>query len=160
MDFSSDRQYVEVCLDYALAYSERELSAAFDRVVTRVAYRPENIRFLNSAPVYVDMTHGDLLQTPTDIAGGLRFFIQPLTRAWPAATFSAYFSKVKADMIQCYVPFRSFSAESFQDAMRLRVYQDAMNIIAGRSLDGMTKRKYSPLRKALAGLSSSERPAL
>ena len=161
MDFQSHRAYVDVCLDYALSYSQRTLGIAFTRTVMRITTHPENAQFLGRKPVRIQMGPGDVLSTPTDIEHGLYFFFGQITREWPRSSFTAYYEKIRQDMTASYAPFRSFSENSFQDSMRLRVYQDSMNIIAGRTLDGATDRSYSKkCRKALRLLRNELKPAL
>jgi hypothetical protein len=160
MDFESQSPYVDVCLDYALAYSERELSSAFHRTLGRVSRRPECAEFLGLPSTRIFRGPDDYANVPHDIEHGLLFFIDRNTRAWPKTSFVAYFNKFCEDMAASYVPFRCLSKEGFQDAMRLRVYQDSMNIIAGRSLDGTTNRAYSLFVKFKRGLSNVPKPAL
>jgi hypothetical protein len=94
--------------------------------------------------VYVD----EWATTPTDIEDGLWYFFgNRLTGKWPDKTFVEYFNEVKSDMRGSFIPFRDFDEVDFEDAMRLRVYQDAMNIIAGRKIDIPSTRKYSTLQR-------------
>jgi hypothetical protein len=160
MDFQSQQPYVDVCLDYALAYSESALGAAFSRTVSRISQRLENAEYLSRRPINIEMGPFDVITTPTDVEHGLYFFFDRLTTSWPLMSFADYYSKIKADMVKCYVPFRFFSEESFQDSMRLRVYQDSMNIIAGRTLEGATSRSYSLARKIIWNVQKRARPAL
>ena len=102
----------------------------------------------------------DYVNIPQDIEHGLLFFIDRNTRSWPKTSFVEYFHKLCEDLVACYLPFKCFSHEAFQDAMRLRVYQDSMNIIAGRQLDGTTNRNYSLVVKLWHGLSNVPKPAL
>src|SRR3989304_4170396 len=119
MDFQSQQPYVDVCLDYALAYSESALSTAFSRTALRISQRPENAEYFGRRPIHVERNPFDpfdAVNIPADVKDGLYFFFGPLTRSWPRMSFAAYYSKVKTDMVECYTPFRSFSEDSFQDS--------------------------------------------
>ena len=160
MDFASTQQYVDVCVDYALSYSEPRLCQAFHEALRRVSARPECLPFRGRPLIRMDRTHGEWIDLPQDIEKGLLFFVEKETRGWRPVTFSQYYMQFCEDMKTCYVPFRSLSNESFQDAMRLRVYQDSMNIIAGRNIRDSTNRRYSLWRKLARRLSGELQPSL
>ena len=141
MNFSSSKAYVDVCIEYALGYSANELSSEFSKTVHRICL---NRRSPRSPPIRIQVYIDEWVTTPTDVEDGLWFFFgNRLTRKWPEKTFSEYFDEVKSDMCKSFIPFRNFDEIDFEDAMRLRVYQDALNIIAGRKIDVPSKRKYS-----------------
>ena len=158
MNFESQLPYVNVCLDYALAYSERELSNAFHKTLQSSNATAGVPEYLGRPSTRVFRGPDDYAKIPHDIEHGLLFFIDRNTRSWPNTSFVEYFHKLCDDMVACYLPFRCFSHEAFQDAMRLRVYQDSMNIIAGRQLDGTTARSYSLVAKFWRGLSNAPKP--
>lgn len=159
MNFHSQIPYVDVCVEYALGYSSEQLSNAFSRTVARIGRRHQNDKYANRKPVLIQHGPFDTEALPTNIEDGLwHFFGNRVTRVWSTLPFAQVFLQVKEDMRQCYIPFRSFSEESFQDAMRLRVYQDSLNIIAGRSLDGTSSRKYSSVQKMLWRLKGNVPP--
>lgn len=161
MNFQSQRPYVDVCLDYALSYSQAELSDAFSETVNRICKRPENSQYANGKPILIQHGPFETEASPTNVKDGLwSFFGNRPTFIWSRSTFADYYLKLKEELFQSYVPFTKFSEASFQDAMRLRVYQDSMNIIAGRNLDGKTTRSYSLLQKALWHLKKNARPEL
>jgi hypothetical protein len=161
MNFLSTTPYVDVCVEYAHAYSETALSAAFSRILSGIARRHADSQYANGNPIYIEHGPFEAEMSPTNIKDGLwHFFGNRLTRSWSTAPFTDYFAQVKVDMMESYVPFRSFSEEDFQDAMRLRVYQDAMNIIAGRSLDGASSKTYSVLERVLWRLRRTQPPKL
>lgn len=148
MNFASTLPYVDVCVEYAYAYTQSTLSGEFSRTVNRICRRHSDSEDAIGKPLYIRHGPFETEALPTSIHDGLwHFFGNRQTRNWSRLTFAAYFAQVKAEMVDCYIPFRSFSEENFQDAMRLRVYQDAMNIMAGRSLDGVSSKTYSTLQK-------------
>ena len=148
MNFTSTSPYVDICIEYAYAYPQGTLSAEFSRTVNRISLRHSDGEYATTKPIYIRHGPFETEALPTSIHDGLwHFFGNRPTRSWNQLPFADYFAQVKAEMVQCYVPFRSFSGESFQDAMRLRVYQDTMNIIAGRLVDGVSSKTYSTLQK-------------
>lgn len=159
MDFASQTPYVDVCVEYALCYSAEQLSNAFSLSVARICCRHQDDKHATGKPALIQHGPFDTEVLPTNIEDGLwHFFGNRLTRSWSNLPFAVHFQEVKQDMMKCYVPFRLFSEESFQDAMRLRVYQDSLNIIAGRSLDNASSRRYSSVQKALHRLKKSHVP--
>lgn len=161
MDFTSQTPYIDVCVDYALGYPAEHLSNAFSRTVARICRRHQGDKYAQGQPVLIQHGPFETETLPTNIEDGLwHFFGNRLTRSWSTLPFAAYFQEVKEEMKRCYVPFQSFSEESFQDAMRLRVYQDSLNIIAGRGLDGASSRKYSSVQKMLRRLKGHVPPEL
>lgn len=161
MDFTSQIPYVDVCVEYALGYSTEQLSSAFSRTVARICHRHQDDKHALGKPVPIQHGPFETEALPTNIEDGLwHFFGNRPTRSWSTLSFAAHFLEVKEDMVKSYVPFRSFSEESFQDAMRLRVYQDSLNIIAGRSLDDASSRKYSGIQKMLNRLKGHVPPEL
>jgi hypothetical protein len=145
MDFKNHKKYIDVCIEYALSYSQDELSNEFSAVIQKISARyPDS----NSRPIKVQVYVNEYTSTPTNIIDGLWFFFgNRLTKKWSNKTFEEYYKEVKNEMISCYVPFREFTEQDFNDAMRLRVYQDALNIIAGRKIDIETTLSYSKFRK-------------
>ena len=161
MNFASTSPYVDVCVEYAYAYSQEKLSAEFSRTVNRISRRHSDSQYAVGKPIYFRHGPFETEALPTSIHDGLwHFFGNCRTRHWSQMAFADYFAEVKAEMVQCYVPFRSFSEESFQDAMRLRVYQDTMNIIAGRSVDGASSMTYSILERVKWRLRRATPPEL
>lgn len=148
MNFTSTSPYVDICIEYAYSYPQGTLSAEFSRTVNRICRRYSDSEYATTKPIYIRHGPFETEALPTNIHDGLwHFFGNRPTKSRNQLSFADYFVQVKAEMVQCYVPFRSFSGESFQDAMRLRVYQDTMNIIAGCSVDGISSKTYSPLQK-------------
>lgn len=161
MDFKSKRTYVELCLDYALSYSQGELSSAFSKTVSRICKRDQSDELANEKPILIQHSPFEKELSPTNIEDGLWFFFgNRSTLTWSELSFTDYYTNLKNEMLKCYVPFRSLSDESYRDMMRLRVYQDSMNIIAGRKLDGKSKRKYSMIQRTLWNLKESQIPPL
>jgi hypothetical protein len=162
MNFSSRITYADVCVDYAHAYSINELAAAFRGAATRICSRPESQAHIGSKPVIIRHGPDEVEASPTDIKDGLaHFFLGRPTQSWDRTDlpFCEYFKELKADLIKCYVPFRSFSQESFEDAMRLRVYQDSSNIKNGAQAKGATK-SYSLVARMAYKLSPPAKPSL
>lgn len=159
MDFNSRKTYADVCVDYAHAYSINELTAAFRIATTRICSRPESQPHIGSSPVIIRHGSDEVEASPTDIKDGLaHFFWGRPTRSWDRTDlpFCDYFEQLKADLIKCYVPFRSFSQLSFEDAMRLRVYQDSSNIKNGAQPNGVTKTYTLASRMAYKLLSPAK----
>lgn len=145
MNFSSTQAYIDVCIEYALGYSSNKLSSEFSKTIKRIC---RNRCASRTPPVRIQVYIDEWVSTPTDIEDGLWFFFgNRLTGKWPDKTFLEYFTEVKSDMCKSFIPFRDFDEVDFEDAMRLRVYQDAMNIIAGRKIDIPCARKYSTLQR-------------
>jgi hypothetical protein len=161
LDFESSRSYVEVCLDYALSYTESELSRAFSKALKNICYREMNDEDSNKKPIYIEYSPFESEHLPTNIEDGLwRFFGNKKTLTWGDISFAEYYINLKDEMKKCYVPFRKFSEDSFQDSMRLRVYQDSMNIITGRKLNGKSKRHYSIIQRGLWRINRKQSPEL
>ncbi len=161
MDFTSQTPYVDVCVEYALAYSAEQLSDAFSLTVARICHRHKDSEYARGEPVLVQYGPFDGEALPTNIEDGLwHFFGNRWTPGWSTAPFAVHFLEVKQNMVKCYVPFRCFSEESFQDAMRLRVYQDSLNIIAGRRVNDRSSKKYSVVQKMLWRLKGNVPPDL
>ena len=74
MNFQSRRPYVEVCLDYALSYSQAELSNAFSRTISRISKRPENSQYANGKPVFIQHGPFETEALPSNIEDGLWHF--------------------------------------------------------------------------------------
>jgi head-tail adaptor len=143
MHFNSDSQYIDICIDYAHSYSEKELSLAFSTIVKKISNRYPNSK---TEPVKLELPFNEVQLLPTNIEDGLWWHFKSITRSWPEKKFSEYFQQVKSEMTKGYIPFRLFEECDFEDAMRLRVLQDSMNIIAGRKIDVNCKTKYSRTR--------------
>jgi len=148
MDFLTTQQYIDVCVDYALAYSAPQLSSEFSKTVNRISSKyPES----KTPPIRIQVYIDEWTTTPTNIEDGLWFFFgNRLTNKWPDKTFLEYFEQVKSDTYNSYLPFRVFDETDFEDAMRLRTYQDTLNIISGRKIDIPSKRKYTILQRLIA----------
>ena len=158
MNFDSNEKYIDVCIEYALSYTKDELSHAFSKVVARISSRHPSS---NSRPIDVAFPFNEVLATPTNIRDGLLFFFRNrLTNTWPSRSFREYYSDVKREMVSCYVPFRDFNEEDFQDSMRLRVYQDSLNILAGRKIDISSNKKFSTFNKLRYSLQNKIKPQL
>ncbi len=161
MNFESHTPYVDVCVEYAYAYTQAKLSTEFFRTVNRICCRHSDSEYAVGKPIYLRHGPFETEALPTSIHDGLwHFFGANRTRHLNQLPFADYFVQIKAEMVQCYVPFRSFSEESFQDAMRLRVYQDTMGIVAGRILSGSSSKRYSVVERVKWRLRRAPPPEL
>lgn len=148
----------DVCISYALAYSEKRLSTEFSVVVNRISKRYPNS---TSPPVLIDHGNYEIEKSPTNVEDGIwRFFanIGGVPEGVSPSMGEAYAS-MKAKMVACYVPFRAFSEEDFLDLMRLKVYQLSMNIIARGNASGKALT-YSPWQRAIYWVQHPSPPLL
>lgn len=158
MNFNLRENYIDVCIEYALSYKEEEISSAFSRVIATITSRYPHS---NTPPIDVVLPFNEVFSSPTNIGDALWFFFgNRLTNSWPTKKFNEYYEDVKNDMVKCFVPFRDFDEQDFQNSMRLRVFQDSLNIIAGRKIDIPSKRKYSAFNKMKYALLNADKPSL
>lgn len=158
MDNKSNQKYIDLCIEYALAYSSNELSDQFTKIVNLVSSRyPES----KSKPIKINTYINEYTNSPTNIRDGLWFFFgNKNTTKWTSMNFDDYYAEIKSSMISCYVPFREFTEEDFQDSMKLQIYQDSLNIQAGRKIDIPSILKYSNFEKLKFRISNKKKPPL
>lgn len=133
----SNQPLSDVCISYALAYSEYELSNAFSRIVERIIQRHSEQK---TDPITISHGPFETEHLPTSIEDGLWHFFAnvPSGVSGPSPTCIEAYKATKDHMITCFLPFRKFTEQDWQDAMKLKILQNSMNIIARGKAKGAT----------------------